>query len=163
MYASQPFGLWNGTYVRNASAATMGTWAGLNKRDPRLERASPIPRRWVANYTLHSAVMTGLRCDAQHFYRVGCDGEVGWLGDDNVRGREPCVQGNAMWPQCAAGYPALSSAFHALCDEGWAGREPVWAMFGDLGLTVDEFRDLAPSIPALINDLQALAAGGAVI
>ena len=28
-------------------------------------------------------------------------------------------------------------------------------MFGDLGLTVDEFRDLAPSIPALINDLQA--------
>ena len=34
------------------------------------------------------------------------------------------------------------------------GRPPIWAAYGDLGLTVDEYRELAPSLPVLTSDLE---------
>ena len=45
-------------------------------------------------------------------------------------------------------------SFHMLCDTGFGGRAPIWAAYGDLGLDVDQYRDQAPSIPALAADMQ---------
>jgi hypothetical protein len=67
-----------------------------------------------SNYTLLSAVMRNLTCGQQYFYRLGSPA-------DNLWTDEP--------PQIG---------FHALCDKGFGGREPIWAAYGDLGLDVDQ-------------------------
>ena len=33
-----------------------------------------------------------------------------------------------------------------------AHREPIWAVYGDMGATTDQFRNVAPSIPVLVKD-----------
>jgi hypothetical protein len=76
------------------------------------------------NYTLHYSKMTGLQKGAQYFYTLGCDGR--WM---RIK-----PKGLKAWPP--------------------AHREPIWAAYGDLGLSVDAFRELAPSIPVLAEEGQ---------
>jgi len=83
-----------------------------------------------ANYTLHSAVLKNLTCGAEYFYRLG----------------SPAVD---RWYETAE-----LISFRMLCDKGYNGREPIWAAYGDLGLAVDEYRPVAPSIPLLTAELQ---------
>ena len=33
-----------------------------------------------------------------------------------------------------------------------AHREPIWAVYGDMGATTDQYRNVAPSIPVLTKD-----------
>ena len=84
----------------------------------------------LANYTLHTAVLKGLTCGQEYFYRLGSDAVDRWYETAEL------------------------ISFHMLCDKGYKGREPIWASYGDLGLAVDEYRPVAPSIPLLTAELQ---------
>lgn len=77
------------------------------------------------NYTLHYAKMEGLVGGRTYFYRLGCPGPAPGL-HSNV------ISFNAFPP---------------------VHREPIWAAYGDLGVGVDAFRDLAPSIPVLAEEV----------
>ena len=84
----------------------------------------------LANYTLHSVVLKNLTCGAEYFYRLGSAAVDRWYETAEL------------------------ISFHMLCDKGYKGREPIWACYGDLGLAVDEYRPVAPSIPLLTAELQ---------
>ena len=75
------------------------------------------------NYTLHYALMTGLRPGTMYYYKVGCS---------NMSSQALSFQS----------FPP-------------ADREPIWAAYGDMGLGVDTWRELAPSIPVLAQEAQA--------
>ena len=75
------------------------------------------------NYTLHYALMTGLKPGTTYYYKVGC-------------------KAYSSEPLSFQSFPP-------------AGREPIWAAYGDMGLGVDTWRELAPSIPMLASEAQA--------
>jgi hypothetical protein len=82
------------------------------------------------NYTLHYALMTGLRPGTTYYYRVGC-------------------KEYSSEPLSFQSFPP-------------AHREPIWAAYGDMGLGVDAWRELAPSIPVLAAEAQAGAFDGII-
>ena len=84
----------------------------------------------LANYTLHSAVLKNLTCGEEYFYRLGSAAVDRWYETAEL------------------------ISFRMLCDKGYGNREPIWACYGDLGLAVDEYRAVAPSIPMLTAELQ---------
>ena len=90
-----------------------------------------------ANYTLHSAVLTGLTCGATYYYRLGSSAIDRWYEQAELL------------------------SFEMLCDKGFGGREPIWACYGDMGLAVDELRSLAPAIPMLTSELETGETGPA--
>jgi hypothetical protein len=104
-------------FIHNTSAMDVGTSKEMGETS--------------ANYTLHSAVLTGLECGREYFYRLGSAAVDRW------------------WEQTEL------ISFHMLCDKGYGGREPIWAAYGDLGLAVDEYRTIAPAIPMLSSELQS--------
>ena len=104
------------SFIHNQSATDIGTSAEMGET--------------LANYTLHTAVLKGLTCGQEYFYRLGSDVVDRWYETAEL------------------------ISFHMLCDKGYKGREPIWASYGDLGLAVDEYRPVAPSIPLLTAELQ---------
>ena len=104
------------SFIHNQSATDIGTSAEMGET--------------LANYTLHTAVLKGLTCGQEYFYRLGSDAVDRWYETAEL------------------------ISFHMLCDKGYKGREPIWASYGDLGLAVDEYRPVAPSIPLLTAELQ---------
>ena len=87
----------------------------------------------VLNYTLHQALVTGLQPGKQYYYRVGSDAD-----GTSVDGRGGNLGG---WSDIIA-----FSAFPPV------HREPIWAVYGDMGATTDQFRHVAPSIPVLTKE-----------
>ena len=90
---------------------------------PAVDHASAATDLGMArtNYTLHYALMTGLKPGVQYYYKLGCV--------NNMTSEPLSFQ---AWPP--------------------ADRQPIWACYGDLGLGVDTWRELAPSIPVLADE-----------
>ena len=83
----------NDSFVTNITAVDVGTSAEMANEK--------------ANYSMHSAVMTGLKCGATHFYQVGSPEMPPTLAP--TKGFSPAI------------------SFTALCDKGFDGRPPIWA------------------------------------
>ena len=90
------------------------------------------------NYTLHQALVKGLTPGTQYYYRVGFGDSGPTMVDSRGGDMDPAVGG---WSDIIS--------FTAFPPDH---REPIWAVFGDMGATTDEFRGVAPSIPVLQQD-----------
>lgn len=103
--------------------------------------------------------MRNLTCGQQYFYRLGSPSDNLWTDEP------PQIGFYALCDQGAVESTSTSVALHLeVCwilrsqhggvSLGFGGRAPIWAAYGDLGLDVDQYRDVAPSIPALAAELQ---------
>eukprot|EP01051_Picozoa_sp_SAG22_P017716 SAG22_NODE_2801_length_2199_cov_2.029524_2_plen_391_part_00 len=89
------------------------------------------------NYSLHQALVTGLTPGKTYYYRVGStDG----LPHDYI------------YSDISGGTSQGWSDIVAFTAFPPAHREPIWAIYGDMGATTDQWRNIAPSIPVLAKD-----------
>lgn len=96
-----------------------------------------LVRPATAKCMYYCRLVTGLKPGASYYYRVGsyADG----LSADVRGGVENGEAGG--WSDIIA-----FTAFPP------ADREPIWAMYGDMGATTDSWRAVAPSIPVLTQE-----------
>ena len=90
----------------------------------------------ILNYTMHQALVTGLQPGRHYFYRVGSDADRTSVDSNGgpTGGWSDIVAFTAFPP---------------------AHREPIWAVYGDMGATTDQYRHVAPSIPVLTKEQEA--------